>query len=35
MIAGAFLRLGYEARPAFAWRCENVGLALAAALDLA
>lgn len=31
--AGQFLRLGREARPQFAWRCENVGLALAAALD--
>jgi len=32
-IAGAFIRLGREARPAFAWRCEKVGVALRDALD--
>ncbi|MBN2565984.1 MAG: hypothetical protein JXB46_09780, partial [Candidatus Eisenbacteria bacterium] len=31
-IASAFLRLGREARPQFAWRCEAVGIALAEAL---
>jgi hypothetical protein len=31
-IAGAFLRLGREARPQLAWRCEGVGNALAEAL---
>jgi hypothetical protein len=30
-IAAAFLRLGHDARPAFAWRCELIGLGL---LDL-
>jgi len=33
MVAGAFLRLGHEVRPAFAWRCENTGLDIKAALD--
>ena len=33
-IAASFLRLGHIARPAFAWRCENVGLAIVAALDM-
>ncbi len=31
-IATAFLRLGREARPELAWRCEGVGKALAEAL---
>jgi hypothetical protein len=31
-LAGAFLRLGREARPQLAWRCEGVGAALAGAL---
>jgi hypothetical protein len=32
-MAGVLLRLGRDARPEFAWRCEKVGKALAAALD--
>jgi len=31
-LAGAFLRLGREARPQLAWRCEGVGSTLQAAL---
>lgn len=31
-LSGAFLRLGREARPQLAWRCEGVGAALAEAL---
>jgi hypothetical protein len=31
-VAGAFMRLGREARPAFAWRCEKAGLAITAAI---
>lgn len=32
-LAGAFLRLGHEARPAFAWRCELIGLGLHELID--
>ena len=32
-IAGAFIRLGRQAHPAFAWRCAKVGVALRDALD--
>ena len=31
-LAGAFLRLGREARPQLAWRCESVGTAISQAL---
>jgi len=31
-LAGAFLRLGREARPQLAWRCEGAGAAIAGAL---
>jgi hypothetical protein len=31
-LAGAFLRLGRDARPQLAWRCESIGLALNEAL---
>lgn len=31
-VAGALLRLGREARPVVAWRCEKIGAALRAAL---
>lgn len=31
-LAGAFLRLGREARPQLAWRCEGVGVAITGAL---
>ncbi len=31
-LSGAFLRLGREARPQLAWRCESVGTAVAEAL---
>jgi hypothetical protein len=31
-IGAAFFRLGREARPALAWRCEEVGKAVTAAL---
>ena len=31
-VAGAFLRLGREARPQLAWRCEGVGAAISEAL---
>jgi len=31
-VAGAFVCLGREARPAFAWRCEKAGLAIMAAI---
>jgi len=31
-VAGAFLRLGREARPQLAWRCESVGAAIDKAL---
>jgi len=31
-LAGAFLRLGREARPQLAWRCEETGAAIAEAL---
>jgi len=33
IIAGAFIRLGRDSRPAFAWRCEKVGVALRDALE--
>jgi hypothetical protein len=32
-VAGSLLRLGHQARPEFAWRCERAGLAIAKALD--
>ena len=32
-IAGAFIRLGRQAHPTFAWRCAKVGVALRDALD--
>jgi hypothetical protein len=34
-IAGAFTRLGREARPAFAWRCETAAEGITAVLDKA
>jgi hypothetical protein len=32
-IAGAFIRLGHQAHPTFAWRCAKVGVALRDTLD--
>ena len=32
-IAGAFIRLGRQAHPTFAWRCTKVGVALRDTLD--
>ena len=33
VLAGAFFRLGREARPQFAWRCTEVAKALASVLE--